>query len=202
MAENFSCGLLLLAAGASTRMGRPKQLLPVRGRPLLRHVVEAYLAEPVSPLVIVLGANPVEIAACLDGLPVHLVVNAGWAEGMGSSLRTGMEALLARAPTLDSVVVALADQPDLTAGHIAKLIGTHRATGRSIVASECDGVRGPPVLFAAAHFPALLASHGDIGARPLLQKHVQDVAAVPLTAAPDLDTPEDYAGYLQRPPRT
>ena len=110
MAENFSCGLILLAAGASTRMGRPKQLLPVRGRPLLRHVVEACLAAPVSPVIVVLGANSAEIAPCLGGLAVHVVVNAGWAEGMGSSLRAGLEALAALAPAAKNLVIALAER--------------------------------------------------------------------------------------------
>lgn len=199
MAEQFSCALILLAAGASTRMGRPKQLLPMYGnRPLLRHVVESALAEPVSPVVVVLGANSAQIAPCLEGLPVRIVVNTGWAEGMGSSLRRGMEELAKITPATKSVVVALADQPDIPAGHITKLIEAQHATNRPVVASECKGVRGPPVLFTAKYFPSLLALRGDAGARSLLQAHPDEVAVVSLPFAQDLDTPADYSDYLGR----
>ena len=201
LADKFSCALILLAAGASTRMGRPKQLLPIGARPLLRLVVEAALAAPVSPIVVVLGANAAEIAPCLDGLPVQVVANANWAEGMGTSLRCGMESLKACAPTVDAVIVALADQPDFSSAHIAKLIETRRSTGRPIIASECDGVRGPPVLFAAKFFPVLLALQGDAGARTLLRERADEVTAVPVATARDLDTPADYTDYLgQKPP--
>ena len=193
------CALILLAAGASTRMGRPKQLLPMYGnRPLLRHVVESALMEPVSPVIVVLGANAAQIAPCLDGLPVRIVVNPDWAEGMGTSLRRGIEELAKCTPPVDSVIVALADQPDILTGHLTKLIETQRTTGRPIIASECEGVRGPPVLFTAKHFPALRALRGDTGARALLREHAHEVAAVPLPAARDLDTPADYANYLEQ----
>lgn len=196
-APDFQCGVILLAAGASTRMGRPKQLLPMYGdRPLLRHVAEYALAGPVSPVIVVLGANASEIAPSLTGLAVQIVKNAAWAEGMGSSLRCGIESLLATAPDTQNVIVALADQPDLPAGHLAKLLEAQRTTGRSIVASECDGVRGPPVLFTALHFPALRALQGDAGARTLLREHAGEVATVPLASARDIDTPSDYADYI------
>ena len=196
MPEPSSCALILLAAGASTRMGRPKQLLLINGKPLLRHVVDAALAEPMSPIIVVLGANAAEIAPCLGGLPVHIIVNEDWAEGMSSSIRRGLEALAQSAPSADRVIFALADQPDLPRGHLAQLIETQRSTGKSIIASECAGVRGPPVLFTASYFPALLALHGDAGARALLQSHAADVAPVPLASARDLDTPSDYRRYI------
>ena len=193
------CALILLAAGASTRMGRPKQLLPMYGnRPLLRHVVESALSEPVSPIIVVLGANAAAIAPCLDGLAVTIVVNTDWAEGMGSSLRCGLEALIATAPPVQNVIVTLADQPDLPAGHFVRLIETQRTAAQPIIASECEGVRGPPVLFTAQFFPALCALRGDTGARALLREHAHEVAAVALPAARDLDTPADYANYLEQ----
>ena len=179
-------------------MGQPKQLLPVHGKPLLRHVVENALTEPVSPIVIVLGANATVIAPCLDGLPVRIVSNSDWAEGMGSSIRRGLEELAMCTPTADRVIITLADQPDLPRGHLAQLLEAQRITGQPIVASECDGVRGPPVLFTTKYFPPLLALRGDTGARALLQAHANDVATVPLHHARDLDTPADYSDYLGR----
>ena len=197
MAEKDNCALILLAAGASTRMGQPKQLLPIRGKPLLRHVVESAMAEPVSPVIVVLGANAAEIAPCLVGLPVRIVINPDWPEGMGSSLRRGVEELTRCTPTVDRVIITLADQPDILSGHLSQLIATQHTTDQAIVASECEGVRGPPVLFAAEYFPILLTLAGDTGARALLKEHADDVATVPLPSARDLDTLADYNAYLE-----
>ena len=198
MADNISCALILLAAGASVRMGRPKQLLLVDGQSLLRRIAERALASPVNPVVVVLGANAAEIAPSLAGLPVRTVVNPEWAEGLGSSLRIGVELLASFAPETAGVIVTLADHPDFSVACVQKLIDAQRVTRCSIVASEHEGVRGPPVLFAAKHFPALRALRGDTGARGLLQAHASDVASVPLGPACDLDTPADYAAYLRR----
>ena len=198
MTEPSRCALLILAAGASTRMERPKQLLAVDGQPLLRRVTEAGLAAPVAVVVVVLGARAAEIAPCLGGLPVQIVVNPGWAEGMGSSLRLGIRTVAAVLPAPEFAVVALGDQPDFTAAQLERLIETQRATGRPIVAADYDGVRGPPVLFAAKYFPALQALQGDTGARALLQAHAHEVATVPFPKTADLDTPADYEGYLGR----
>lgn len=199
MTERDNCGLILLAAGASRRMGRPKQLLPVAGRPLLRLAAETALAAPVSPVVVVLGAHAAEITPCLDGLPVQIVVHARWERGMGSSLRAGLQALTAGTPGLAAVIVALADQPDCPADHLARLIATQRTTGRTIVASASGGVLGPPALFTAQWFPRLLRLDGETGARRLLQEQRESVAIVPREAAADLDTPEDYARFTARP---
>lgn len=197
MSEAFSCALLVLAAGESQRMGRPKQLLPVDGQPLLRHVAKTALSAPVSPVIVVLGARAAEIAPCLDGLAVQVATNERWAEGLGSSLRGGLQALAARGPAPAGVIVVLADQPDFSAAHLASLIETHRTTGKPIVASAADGVLRPPVLFTAAWFPRLLELRGDTGARALLQAHPESVATVPLTSPADLDTPADYERFLR-----
>ena len=202
MDEKNSCALIILAAGASTRMGQPKQLLLVGGQPLLRQVAITCFAAPVAPVVVVLGANAAQIAPCLNGLALQILLNPDWAEGMGSSLRFALEHLRDKFPELKNIIIALADQPDLPGRQIEKLIETQRATGQTIVASECDGVRGPPVLFTAKHFPELLALRGDAGARGLLKAYAAEVAVVPLATGHDLDTPEDYRDYSARTKRT
>jgi len=152
----------------------------------------------VHPVVVVLGSNAMEIKPTLEGLPVQLVVNENWAEGMGSSIRKGMEAIEALAPGVGGVVIALGDQPDFSAVPIARLLEVRRETGRSIVASRQEGKLMPPVFFSAAHFSALRTLRGDAGARAILQMQRDEVATVEITGLVDLDTPEDYANYLAR----
>lgn len=197
MAETTACALILLAAGESRRMERPKQLLPIGGKPLLRHVVEAALDSPVAPVIVVLGAHAEEVGLSLHGLAVQRVVNPGWAEGMGSSLRMGMETLASLAPRLQGIVVALADQPGFTSDHVRRLLDIHRATGRPIVASRCAGQLMPPAFFAASYFPELRGMSGEAGARALFQRHADELATMETDELLDLDTPEDYANYLR-----
>lgn len=201
MAETCQCGLILLAAGASRRMGQPKQLLPIAGQPLVRHVAAQVIRGPVSPVVVVLGAAADQVAPTLSGLPVRVAVNPDWEEGLGSSIRAGLAATLAERPTLDAVIVALADQPGLPAGHLAALVERFRAGGGSIVASQVGTARVPPVLFARDWFPRLQELTGDAGARDLLREHAAATLVVPLPSNDDLDTPEDYARHVGGAPK-
>jgi molybdenum cofactor cytidylyltransferase len=179
-------------------MGRPKQLLPIGNRPLLRHVVETSVSPLVAPVIVVLGANAAEIRPCLNGLPVRVVVNEGWREGMGASVRTGIEALVSFAPKATGVIIALADQPRFSASYISRLLDVRQRTGRSIIASQLGEKLMPPVFFSAKYFPALLALQGDVGARTLLQTHTDEVATLPVEELGDLDTPTDYTEYLKQ----
>ena len=196
MAEEFKCGLVLLAAGASRRMGRPKQLLPIDGRPLLRLVTERALRAPVSPVVVVLGAHADEIGPVLAGLPVHPVSNPAWQEGLGSSVRAGVEAALQLAPDLAGLIILPTDQPNLPAQHLDTMIARFRQGGCSLVASLTGDRRVPPVLFGAAWFARLRQLTGDAGARDLLREDRPEFASVPLASNADLDTPEDYDRFI------
>ncbi len=187
-------GAIILAAGASTRMGEPKQLLMLDGRPLLLRAIEAALASAARPVVVVLGAQADKIAPLLAHHPVLIAENAGWAEGMASSIRTGLAVIQRSSPSLDGVVVALCDQPAFSAGVIAQLIAVQAATRRSIIAARYQGRNGAPAIFLREHFPALLALSGDTGARDLLNTPARYLATVDLPAlANDIDTPADYA---------
>ena len=194
MAERFGC--IILAAGPSSRMGEPKQLIQIDGRPLVVLAVEAALASPVWPVVVVLGANAERIRPSLARLPVIAVENAAWPEGMASSIRTGITVLRQFARALDGAVVALCDQPAFSADAILRLIAAQRETGRGIAAAQYIGRRGAPALFMRSHFDALASLTGEEGARALLNGHSESVAAVALPElAADLDTPEDVARY-------
>lgn len=177
-------------------MGTPKQLLLLDGRALVVRAAEAALAAGARPVVVVLGAHAEKIHPVLTALPVLVAANPAWADGLASSLRTGLTALLAAAPALDAALFALCDQPAFSAAVVAQLVAAQRTTGRSIAAARYRGRRAVPALFAREHFPALAALSGDAGARDLLNRDPSRIAAVDLPAlALDLDTPEDYAAF-------
>ena len=190
----FRYGVVILAAGASTRMGQPKQLLELQGRPLVVRAVEAALASPAWPVVVVLGANAEKIRPVLTPFPVLLTENPAWAEGMAASIRAGVSTLHEFSRHIDAAVIALCDQPAFSADIIAQLVATQRATGRSVVAARYAGRHGAPALFLREHFPTLTALTGEEGARTLLNGAPERVASIDLPdLAVDLDTPEDFA---------
>ena len=194
----FRYGVVILAAGASTRMGAPKQLLPLDGRPLVVRAVEAALATPAWPVVVVLGAHAEAIRPALARLPVLIADNPAWAEGMAASIRAGIATLRQFSRGLDAAILALCDQPAFSAATITTLVGTQASTGRSIVAARYGGRHGAPALFLREHFAALDALTGEEGARALLNGDPARVAAVDLPElALDLDTPADVAAFAR-----
>ncbi len=196
----FRFGAVILAAGESSRMGTPKQLLPVDGQPLLRRAVEAALASEAWPVIVVLGAHAEKIRPLLARLPVLVAENPAWSEGMAASLRVGVTTLQQFSRQLDAALVALCDQPAFSADVIAQLVAAQRATGRSIVAARYAGRHGAPALFLKEIFPTLAALTGEEGARALLNGDPARVAAVDLPMlALDLDTPADYAALKETP---
>jgi molybdenum cofactor cytidylyltransferase len=194
----FHFGCILLAAGASKRMGQPKQLLPIAGRPLVAHAVAAALASPAWPVVVVLGADAEKIKPALAGLPLLIAQNYEWPEGLASSIRTGLVMLENFSTALDAVLIAPADLPAFSADSIAGLVAALRAGRHSIAAARYAGCIGSPALFARTHFSALHALRGEEGARSLLTAHAEAVVAVDLPElAFDLDTPDDYERFKQ-----
>jgi molybdenum cofactor cytidylyltransferase len=187
---------LILAAGASARMGRPKQLLDWGGRALVRVAAEVALAARLDPVLAVVGGAREDVEAALAGLPLRFVVNADYAAGQSTSLRAGVSAL---GPELDGAVVLLGDQPLITAAIVERLVAEWRASGAPIVAPVYAGQRGNPVVFARAVFSELLAIQGDQGARAVLAADPSRVHLVPFEDArplSDIDTPADYQRLL------
>lgn len=196
----FRFGAVILAAGASTRMGTPKQLLELDGRPLVLHAVEAALASRAWPVVVVLGAHAEKIRPVLARSPVLLADSPAWAEGMAASIRAGVTTLRQFSRALDGALVALCDQPAFSADVIAQLVATRGTTGRSIVAAHYQGRNGAPALFLREHFETLAHLTGEAGARTLLNGDPARVASVELPAlALDLDTPADFAALRPTP---
>jgi molybdenum cofactor cytidylyltransferase len=183
---------IILAAGASARMGKPKQLLDWEGRPLVRAAAEVALAAQLDPLLVVVGGAQTQVAEALAGLPLRMIANPNYSDGQSTSLHAGITAL---GQDADAAVVLLGDQPFVTAAIIEQLVAEWQTSGAAIIAPAYAGQRGNPVLFARSVFPELLAIQGDQGARGVLAADRTRVRLVtfddprPLT---DIDTPEDY----------
>lgn len=187
-------GVAILAAGASVRMGRPKQLLLYRGKTLIRRAAEAALASVCHPVVVVIGAHAGPLKEELEGLPVLTVENRRWGMGMGTSIRSGLGALVAADPELEGAVIMLCDQPFVDAGVVNRLADARRETGKYIVASEYCGARGVPVFFSRELFAELAGLDAAEGARRVIGNHPRDIATVSFPgAAVDIDTPYEYA---------
>jgi molybdenum cofactor cytidylyltransferase len=191
--NSSTIGLMILAAGASTRMGTPKQLLLYQGRSLICHITEVALASVCQPIAVVLGANANRIKPEVSSLPVQIVENHQWEEGMSSSIRVGLEALLAMNQNLEAVAIALCDQPFVSSQTLNQLVEAYHFTGKPIIASEYAGTLGVPVLFSHTLFSELMSLKSTEGAKQVIRKHIHDVFTVPFPEGViDIDTPKDY----------
>lgn len=182
---------VVLAAGLARRMGRPKLLLDLRGKPVVRWSVEALLPH-VGDLVVVTGAEDGAIREALAGPAIRFAVNPQPQDGQGSSIAVGVAALK---PWTRAALVALGDQPRLQEAVLPKLLEAFARGGKAIVVPVYRGTQGTPVLFASEVFPELLGLRGDAGARSVVQARPERVEAVAfdLPMPLDVDTPEDYA---------
>ena len=150
MSEEPPIAAVVLAAGGSTRLGRPKQLVPIDGEPLVRRAARAALDAGCRPVMVVIGAEADAVGAAVADLPVLRVGNPRWADGVGTSIACGVSAAAAHRPA--GCIVLPCDQPRLTAGVLATLIDRFRDGGFSAVACTYGGTTGSPVLFAPELF--------------------------------------------------
>ena len=184
---------VVLAAGASRRMGRPKQLLPVAGRPLLEGVVAQVCGSRLDDVVVVLGAGADAVLAAVDLGRARHVVNAEHAAGMSTSLRAGIAAL---GPEVHRAVVILGDQPAISAALLDELLDLQRASGLPSAALSFGGLLHPPVVLTRELWTGLDELDGDVGCRAVIRGRPDLVAALPVSEDArhpvDLDTPEDY----------
>jgi molybdenum cofactor cytidylyltransferase len=201
-ADAGAVAVVVLAAGGSRRLGTPKQLLPFRGRTLLRHAVEVAVEAASAPtagesvddpaVVVVLGAEAERLRAELRGLPVVVVVNAEWATGVGSSVRTGLQA----AGEVPGCLFVAADQPFVTADLLRGMLALFHG-GAPIVACAYAGTLGVPALFGRAYFGELAGLEGDAGAKRIIERHGDVVRAVRFErGATDVDTQDDWESLL------
>ena len=187
--------LLLLAAGASARMGQPKQLLPYRGRSLLRHAAETAVASGCAPLVLITGALHEELLPEITGLPIQAVRNPAWETGMASSLQAGLAAVAGANPA--AVLIMLTDQPLVTPELLRQLVVQQQRTQAPAVAAAYADALGVPAIFSARLVPELLKLQGAQGANRLLTKLGEAVGRVDFPdGLLDVDTPAQYAALV------
>jgi molybdenum cofactor cytidylyltransferase len=184
---------IILAAGGSARMGRPKQLLTAGGRTLIRVAAEAAVGAGCRPVVVVLGRGAAAMVAELADLPVTSTVNDEWERGIGTSIRHGVARVIEAAPTADAVAILLADQPLVDAAAVRRLLREFDRSGRPACVSGFAGTVGPPVVVGRPLFPRLLALPDDRGAKAIWADDRGGGAVCPCDAAAhDIDTPDDY----------
>jgi molybdenum cofactor cytidylyltransferase len=185
--------IIILAAGNSSRLGRPKQLLPYQGKTLLTHITTEAIAASLNPVVVVTGAFHAEVSDSLQGGPIEIVYNQHWEKGMASGIVAGLSKVLSLHPGTEAVIIAVCDQPHISALLLRQLMEKHTGSGKRIVASAYSGIVGAPVLFDHKYFGELSMLSGDAGAKQLLKKYPDDLITVPFPQGDiDIDTEEDF----------
>lgn len=193
MSSAKNTGAVILAAGASSRLGKPKQLLKHNGKSLLQNTIDTAIASDVDPVIVVLGANAEQVSKEINKSKIHVIINTEWEEGMASSLVTGLNELLFISSSTDAVILIVCDQPHVSPELINELIDTQKQTGKPIVTCNYGEAIGPPALFHRSLFSELMQLKGDVGARKIIQQHSDDVATVFFEKGKiDIDTKEDY----------
>lgn len=188
---------IVLAAGQSLRLGRPKQLLDLHGEPLLRRAVRNALAARFDEVLLVLGHRADDYAMAVGDLGQRVVINPDYADGQSTSVRAGLAAI---SPSVDAVLFLLGDQPRVGPDIINAVIARYEETHAPVVMPTYGGVPANPVLFDASLFPELRQVTGDEGARAVVKRHRDEVAHVAVSAGPpprDVDTEKDYQALLE-----
>lgn len=181
-------GAVILAAGGSTRFGRPKQLLQFRGQSFLERIVDLATEAGCNPVIVVVGAE-----RTLSMKSASAVLNERWREGMGTSIRAGVQHLVENFPEASAVVLLVCDQPFVGTDTIRQLIDEHVRTKSAIIASSYAETVGVPALFNRECFSELLALEGEHGAKKIMLAHRDHLVEIPFLAGKiDIDTPEDY----------
>ena len=187
------CGIVILAGGASTRLGKPKQLLQYHGKTLLNHAVNEAVNAKADAVVVILGKNADLFQNEINKEKVRIVKNKDWEEGMASSVRLGLDTLLTIKPYMDAVIFMVCDQPHISSSVLNDLITTQQKTTKQIVTCNYGDSIGPPALFHKKYFRELAKLKGDVGARNIIQQNMNDVATVLFPEGKiDIDTEEDY----------
>jgi len=184
---------VVLAAGSSTRLGKPKQLLSYNNATFIQNTISHALECGAQEVIVVLGSNAGLIADQITGRNITIVINPGWAEGIGSSIRKGVGFASEQTNTPEGILLMVCDQPYLNSGVLKNLLEKQKQTGKPIVACDYNGEIGTPALFHRSFFPDLVNLKGDTGAKKIMMSHEASLALIPFPLGHiDIDFPSDY----------
>lgn len=199
MAKKSKIGLIILAAGASVRMGKPKQSLEFKGRTLLQRAVQTAYDSKCRPIVVVLGSRIDILKNEIKDFDVQIAENADWENGMSSSIKIGLEKVLEMNNQISGVVIMVCDQPFVSAELINRLIEGFEKTENLIIASQYAETLGVPALFGKQIFPRLLELDNSGGAKEIIRQFQNETIAVSFEKGNfDIDTPNDYLKLCSR----
>jgi molybdenum cofactor cytidylyltransferase len=191
-------GIIILAAGNSSRLGQPKQLLQFKEKSLIAHVTDEAIASGLFPRVVVLGANAELIKQEIFTRDILVTENDNWETGMASGIIAGMKAIFAIDDQIRNIIISVCDQPFISKKIFTGLVETHHQKSKGIVACSYGETSGTPVLFNKKYFEALMLLKGNEGAKKLLKLYHQDVTDLPFKNGEiDIDTQSDYLNLLE-----
>jgi molybdenum cofactor cytidylyltransferase len=190
MSKPPQIAIIILAAGASTRLGTPKQLLPYNGITLLRRTVQTVLLSGMKSVHVILGFEAEKMKLEITGLPVHTIVNPNWQKGISTSIRSGIQSIKL---TIDAALIVLCDQPKLSVDILNTLIETYHATRAPIVTCKYAGTVGVPAIFDRRIFPELLLLKGNHGAKNIIERYTRERIEIEFYGGEiDIDTATDH----------
>jgi molybdenum cofactor cytidylyltransferase len=191
--------IIILAAGASTRMGEPKQLLKYNEVTLMQHAIDEALAGGAQQVFVVLGSGGEKISEEIIKKQAKVLYNKNWEEGIASSIREGLQQSLLLSENADAMILMVCDQPYVNAALLKNLVRHHVESGKPIVASQYKDTLGTPVFFHKSFFPELLKLKGDTGAKKILMDNRDQVQAVRFPLGDiDIDNMADYKMLLKQ----
>jgi len=193
------CAIIVLAAGASSRLGKPKQTLLFKQSTLLEHSIHEALNAVAAHVIVVLGADAAALQPSIQNTKLSFAVNEYWQEGIASSIRCGLAYLLTKHSSVQAILLMVCDQPYINTALLDKLVTLQAETGVDIVASSYGDTKGIPAVFGKQLFPELLKLKGDTGAKKIIMNHAGSLAVIdfPLGAI-DIDTQEDYISIQKK----
>ena len=191
-------GIIVLAGGKSSRLGQPKQLLDIQGKPLIQHIIDIAYASALGPVILITGAH----AERLPMIPnVDIVHNPEWEEGMATSIRSAVHYVQDVYPDIDGLMILVSDQPYLDSAVFKEMAELQKEKGYIAVAASYKDQLGTPVLFHRSLWAELLLLKGDVGAKKILNQIIDKIGIVPFEKGLyDIDTMEDYESFKSNSP--
>lgn len=188
-----NCAAIILAAGQSSRLGQPKQLLKYQSKTLLQHAIDVTKQSSVQSIIVVLGSNSDIILNEINTSGIHVVKNDDWQSGIASAIRCGVREVQMLDSNIDAAILMVCDQPFVTSDLLNSLIGKQKETGNTIIASQYGDTIGTPALFYNLFFSELMKLQGDAGAKKIMMQNRGVLTTLPFPkGCIDIDTVDDY----------